>query len=42
MLSNVKSENKLLPQNFEPTIELINKGMRVMVILRGLPGKSDL
>lgn len=28
-----------LPSNFKPTVDMINKGFRVCVIMRGLPGK---
>lgn len=38
----LKRKAEYLPNNFKPIVDMINKGFRVCVILRGLPGKIIL
>lgn len=38
----LKQKAEYLPNNFKPIVDMINKGFRVCVILRGLPGKNLL
>lgn len=35
----LKQKAEYLPKNFKPTVDMISKGFRVCVILRGLPGE---
>lgn len=35
----LKQKAEYLPNNFKPIVDMIEKGFRVCVILRGLPGK---
>ncbi|XP_058826150.1 uncharacterized protein LOC131686049 [Topomyia yanbarensis] len=37
---NAGRRNDLWPPNFESTVEIINKGYRVMVLMRGAPGSG--
>lgn len=34
----ISENDNFFPINYNPTVDLINKGVRVMVIMRGLPG----